>query len=76
MEFSIGDLVKMTDDALENYGEEWKDTVFTITNAAKSVHDHPGYDESIYPQVLYDLKVYETDEDFPNSLYDWELTYA
>jgi len=38
------DRVKMSEDALENYGEEFKDVIFIISLVSHSVEDHPGYD--------------------------------
>jgi hypothetical protein len=34
---------------------------------------HPGYDEGVSPEKLYDLKRADNNEDLPMSLYDWEL---
>ena len=83
MKFKKGDKVKMTDDALENYGVENKDKVFIVEHAAHSYMPssefyskgmphgyHPGYDNSIKGQGLYDLK------GFNSSLYDYELIKA
>lgn len=70
MNYSIEDKVVMTEDALQNYGEEYRDKVFTIIHAADNKNDHPGYDDGVYPMGLYDLDGLEY------SLYDWELEYA
>lgn len=84
--YSVGRNVKMTDDALENYGEEWREVVLIITHAAnkympareffaqdKPEGFHPGYDEGVYPMGLYDLKRADNGEELGFSLYDWEL---
>lgn len=81
--FRVGDHVKMTDDALENYGEKYRDEVFTITSVStkympskqffaqgKPEGYHPGYDEGMNGQGLYDL------DGFNSSLYDYELESA
>jgi len=80
---SKGDKVTMTEDALENYGEQYRGKSFTITHVstkympAKEFYDkgnpegfHPGYDEGVTGQGLYDLKGLNF------SLYDWEVTSA
>ena len=67
----INDIAIMTDNALDNYGEEYRDKVFTITHKATNTDQHPGYDNSVFPDPLYDLSL--DGEDFPNSLYDYEL---
>jgi hypothetical protein len=71
-----GSHVVMTDDALENYGEEWRDVELVITHVAHSVAEHPGYDEGVSPQGLYDLKRADSGEELQFSLYDWELEHA
>ncbi len=83
MSFSIGEKVKMSDNALENYGQEYKDKEFAITHKAnkympaekffamgKPEGYHPGYDEGVKGQFLYDL------QGLNFSLYDWELLSA
>ncbi len=65
--------VVMTNEAIENYGEQWRDVVLVITHVAHSKADHPGYDEGVSPQGLYDLKREDNDEELNMSLYDWEL---
>lgn len=63
----IGDTFKLTNDALDNYGEEYRDRVFTVSHVAKSKSDHPGYDESANGMALYDA------EGFNNSVYEYEV---
>ncbi len=84
MSFSIGTKVKMSDNALENYGQEYKDKILIIESKAnkympaekffamgKPEGYHPGYDNAGMPGVwLYDC------EDLNFSLYDWELVRA
>lgn len=87
--YRTGSHVKMTEDALENYGEEYRDIEFLVTHVATKYMPaqqfyaegaprgyHPGYDEGVSPQGLYDLAFVETGEDLQFSLYDWELTRA
>ena len=83
MKFRKGSKVKMAEDALENYGEQYRDKTFIIVSAAhsymptKEFYDkgrpegyHPSYDDGVKGQGLYDL------EDLEFSLYDWELKRA
>ena len=75
----IGDKVKMTADALENYGEKYAGDTFTVTHVStrympadeffskgKPAGYHPGYDESA-GCALYDLR------GLGFSLYEWEV---
>ena len=71
MKFKVGDQVQMTTDALDSYGIQYQDDVFTITNAADNIWDHPGYDKGLSPMGLYDLN-----DGFAFSLYDYELKPA
>lgn len=87
MNYRKGQEVKISDEAItNNYGEENRNKVFIITHIADKYMPakefyangmpegfHPGYDECVYPDGLYDLKNAETGEEFPCSLYDWEL---
>lgn len=76
----IGNKVKMTKDALDNYGEEYRDKTFTIEHVStrympaneffssgKPSGFHPGYDEAAKGRPLYDL------EELEFSLYWWEV---
>ena len=63
--YKVGDMVTMTDDALDNYGKKYKNKKFKITHVATSQSDHPGFDDVGY--ALYDFKGVDS------SLYDYEL---
>lgn len=78
-------IMKMTDHAVENYGECWRGVMFEITHKATKYMPaneffangrpqgyHPGYGEAA-GCALYDLKRVDTGEDLPFSLYSWEL---
>ena len=67
MSYEIGDKVKMTEDALDNYGEKYRDQALTVEHVAHSEQEHPGYDNSLLGQGLYDF------QDIEFSLYDYEL---
>ena len=73
-EHNLGERVRMTDDALENYGEKYRGKIFTVSHIAKNREEHSGYDEGVGKQALYDLKL--NGKDFGSSLYDWELESA
>lgn len=69
----IGDAFKLTDSALEIYGEEYRDRVFTVNHVATSKDDHPGYDESVNsPDTDEKMALYDA-EDFDNSVYEYEV---
>jgi hypothetical protein len=70
--FHKGSKVQMTNNALENYGEQYRGVTFTVSIVSKSEKDHPGYDKGVAPDWLYDLKTPDG-ADFPCSLYDYEL---
>lgn len=78
--YSKGDTVKMTRDALENYGAEYAGKVYEIGQwydhyvpqrlmKNNDPHGHPGYDAAT-GDCLYHLKGLNFD------LYEWELLPA
>lgn len=68
--FKVGDKVMMTNDALENYGFKYEGKKFTVSHVATNTSEHPGYDNGVKGQALYDLK------ELGFSLYDWEVYSA
>lgn len=62
-----GDTFKMTEEALDNYGEEYRDKIFTVSHVATSKEDHPGYDEAADGMKLYDA------DELKFSLYEYEV---
>ena len=58
----------------ENYAK-YQNQILTVSHVAKNREEHPGYDEGVSPNYLYDLKTLEG-ENVPFSLYDYELTEA
>lgn len=62
----IGDQFRLTEDALENYGNKY-DGVYTVSYVSRNRRDHPGYDEGMKGRALYDA------EELSFSLYDWEV---
>lgn len=71
--FKLNQKVKINSDN-ENYTEYLGQTL-VICNVAKNINEHPGYDSSVSPDYLYDLKTLNG-EYVPFSLYDYELTNA
>ena len=76
MEHKVGDIVKMNWFALENYGVLFDGVELEVISASDSIMTHPGYDSSVYPDGLYDLRIVETGKDLDFSLYDFELENA
>lgn len=87
--FKKGETVRMSGDALENYGFQYEGIDLVITHVATKYMPaeeffakgspsgyHPGYDESMNGMGLYDLKVKSTGENLGMSLYDWELYHS
>lgn len=77
--------VTMTENAIANYGEQWRGVRLRITHTAtaympaaeffargKPAGYHPGYDST--GGELYDLQRVDTGEDLPMSLYAWEVS--
>jgi|JI9StandDraft_1071089.scaffolds.fasta_scaffold677158_1 hypothetical protein len=58
----------------ENY-DSFRHEVLIITHVAKDRSTHPGYDESVSPDYLYDLKTVSGNP-VNCSLYDYELIAA
>lgn len=55
----------------ENYNS-FRNDILIITHVAKDEKEHPGYDSSLSPEYLYDLKT-NSGKNVPFSLYDYEL---
>jgi hypothetical protein len=58
----------------ENYAS-FRNEVLIVTHVAKDINDHPGYDDTVSPEYLYDLKTVSGKE-VSCSLYDYELIPA
>lgn len=84
--FSVGESVKMNDDAIANYGEKWRDRELIVEAVStkympasrffakgRPAGYHPGFDGSS-GCALYDLTDKVSAEPLSMSLYDWELT--
>lgn len=72
-EFEIGDIVRIEPNNDNDNYDDFRDKDLKIVRIATSKEHHPGYDESMEGQGLYDLEVVGSGEDVPFSLYDYEL---
>lgn len=63
----VGDKFIFTDEAIANYGEEFKGKTFTVEHVATSKKEHIGYDKSAKGMALYDA------EELQFSLYEYEV---
>ena len=73
--FKLNQRVRVSPENDNDSYNSFKDEVLIITHVAKDKTDHPGYDEGVSPEYLYDLKT-ESGKDVPCSLYDYELVKA
>jgi hypothetical protein len=85
--FDENDTVVMSEDALENYGDEYRDVELRITHKARAYMPaseffakgkpegfHPGFDDGGGENSpLYDLEIVSTGKPLNFSLYEWEL---
>ena len=83
---NTGNKFKLTEDAIKNYGDQWRDIVFRVTSWANKYtpanvyfanpsaypHSHPGYDSDVGGR-LYDAEPLDTDLEWNCSVYDWEV---
>lgn len=73
-EFKVGDTVRISRNDNENYARFHGKTL-VVTAVAENKREHPGYDDSVAGQGLYDLKT-EKGKSVPFCLYDYELERA
>jgi hypothetical protein len=71
--YKIGDHVKVN--IKNECYDSFKDKVLVVYDISRSVEDHQGYDEGIYPEPLYDLQDLDGNN-IPCSLYEYELEPA
>lgn len=84
MKLKPNDRFTLTEEAIENYGEQYRDKVFTVTHASNqymSVKEfysrnqpqgyHPGYDEGLVANGKRPGLYYAEGLNF--SVYDWEV---
>jgi hypothetical protein len=72
---------KLTENAEENYkdlleemfGKNWQGRTYRTTHTAHNTSEHPGYDEGVSPDALYDFKDIKTGKEMPISVYDYEI---
>lgn len=63
----IGDKFMLTEDAIDNYGEQYRDKIFTVSHVATNTEQHRGYDNSMEGMALYDA------EELNFSVYEYEI---
>ena len=68
----IGDEVRVSE-RNENKGyDDFRDKTLIITHIAHNRDEHPGYDDALKGQALYDFET-EDGESIPYSLYEYEI---
>ncbi len=67
MKYRISDKFTLTDDAIDNYGEEYRGRVFEIDGVYHNHKEHQGYDMGVYPMQLVEAI------DFNYAVYEWEI---
>lgn len=73
--FKLNQKVRVSPENDNECYDSFRSDVLIITHVAKDKTEHPGYDECVSPEYLYDLKK-ESGEDIGSSLYDYELVPA
>lgn len=73
--FKLNDRVKVSPENDNDCYNDFRDETLIVTHVAKNKDEHPGYDSSVSPEYLYDLKT-ESGKDVHCSLYDYELVKA
>jgi len=73
--FKLGQKVKVNPSNDNDNYDTFRNKVLIISNVAKNIDDHPGYDECVSPDYLYDLET-KDGEQINCSLYDYELIPA
>ena len=73
--FKLGDQVKVSEENDNEGYDGFRDQILTIVHIATNTKEHPGYDDGLEGEPLYDLE----DEEGNNvgcSLYFYELELA
>ena len=73
--YRMGLKVRVARDNDNDGYDSFRDKVLRIVHVAKNRNEHPGYDEGISPEYLYDLETLDG-ESIGSSLYDYELESA
>lgn len=72
-EYDVDDIVMVNPDNDNDNYDEFRNKPLRIIHKATNTTEHPGYDDSIKGQGLYDLEDEKTGELIDSSLYDYEL---
>lgn len=73
--FKLGQEVRVNPSNDNDNYDTFRNEVLIITHVAKNEKEHPGYDSSVSPDYLYDLKT-QGGKQINCSLYDYELIPA
>ena len=73
--FKLHQRVRVSPENDNDSYDSFRNEVLVITHVAKDRNDHPGYDESVSPEYLYDLRT-ASGKEVHCSLYDYELIKA
>ena len=68
-----GDIVRISQDNDNDNYDLYRNKDLEIIGVSHNTNDHPGYDESMSGMALYDLRVVDSGEDVPFSLYEYEV---
>jgi len=72
-DYQVGDIVMVNPDNDNDNYDEFRNKPLRIIHKATNKTEHPGYDDSIKGQGLYDLENAKTGKLIHSSLYDYEL---
>lgn len=73
MGVKTGDIIRLTDEAVDNYGEQWRERALRVTHVARNTDQHPGYDPALGGEALVDTEVADTGEPVGFSVYEYEF---
>jgi len=73
--FKLKQRVKVSSQNDNDSYDSFRNEVLIVTHVAKNKEQHPGYDDSLNGEYLYDLKT-ESGKEVNCSLYDYELQPA
>lgn len=74
--YKVGDMVRVNPNNDNECYDSFMDKMLVITHVAKDSNECMGYDSSMSPERLYDLKEFRSGKCVGCSLYDYELIRA
>ncbi len=72
--YKIGDRVRVVSD--NQYYDAFRDKLLVVVSIATNTEGHPAYDEGMNGMQLMDLKVADSGDLIPCSLYEYEITLS